>query len=320
MAFVMHLSYDPGFARVNPGDRQSLLPRNLRKTWYRGTRNTLLLHKQRGNTMTLIHALRNECVQAGASCASREDVIAMIAKLAKKSPVLANVKEAELLKGLADREELSTTGFGNGIAIPHCRLDGVEDFVVGILSVPGGVDFKAMDGKPVRLFVFIIAPSSGSNVHIKVLSAISQVLNVPEQVEEMLRAPTAEVLTENFLRHVRDEADPRQHDNKNLFRVQIQDEDLFHDVLKIFSSFTASTVMVSEAEPAANYIQKMPLFAGFWSDKKEEFCKVILATVDKKDTNETIRRIEQQVGSLDQRTDILLTVQELFYCAGSLDI
>ena len=64
----------------------------------------------------------------------------------------------------------------------------------------------------------------------------------------------------------------------------------------------------------------MPLFAGLWSDKDVEFCKAILATVDKKDTNETIRRIEQKVGSLDDQNDMLLTVQELFYCAGSLNI
>lgn len=270
--------------------------------------------------MNLIEVLRTECVVAHARCGSRDELLGIIAGAAKKSSILENLDESAILQGLKDREELSTTGFGNGIAIPHCRLDGVEDFVVGIVSAPEGIEFDAMDDEPVKLFVFIVAPSSKSNVHIKVLSAISQVLNVPEHVDEMLRAPNAEVLTENFLRHVRDEADPKQHDSKNLFRVQIQDEDLFHDVVKIFAGFNSTTVMVSEAEPAANYIQKMPLFAGFWSDKHAEFCKVILATVDKKDTNETIRRIEQEVGSLDDRNDILLTVQELFYCAGSLNV
>ncbi len=270
--------------------------------------------------MNLIHVLRQECIQAQAECASKADVLAVLAKLARQSSTLGDIDEARILKGLTDREELSTTGFGNGIAIPHCRLDDVKDFVVGILAVPNGVDFSAMDEQPVRLFVFIVAPASGSNEHIKILSAISQVLNVPAHVAEMVQAPSAEVLAESFLRNVRDEADAKQHDNKNLFRVQIQDEDLFHGVLKIFSSFNSSTVMVSEAEPASNYIQKMPLFAGFWSDKRAEFCKVILATVDKQDTNETIRRIEQEVGSLDERDDILLTVQELFYCAGSLNV
>jgi len=270
--------------------------------------------------MNLIQVLRKECVQADAGYASQTDVLAAIAKLAKQSPVLANMDESAILKGLTDREELSTTGFGNGIAIPHCRLDGVEDFVAGILAVPGGAEFAAMDDQPVNLFVFIIAPSSSSNVHIKILSAISQVLNVPQHVTEMVAAPTAEVLFENFLRHVRDEADPKQHDNKNLFRVQIQNEDLFHDILKIFAGFNSTSIMVYEAEPASNYIQKMPLFAGFWSDNRADFCKVILATVDKQDTNETIRRIEQHTGSLDDRDDILLTIQELFYCSGGLNI
>jgi mannitol/fructose-specific phosphotransferase system IIA component (Ntr-type) len=270
--------------------------------------------------MNLIHVLRRECIEAGAAPADKPAALAALAALAKRSPVLDQVDEGHILRGLSDREALSTTGFGGGIAIPHCRLDEVSDFVVGILSVPEGVGFDAMDGNPVRLLVFIVAPASGSNEHIRILSAISQVLNVPDHVAEMVRAPDTEVLTESFLRHVRDEADSLEHDNKNLFRVQIQDEDLFHVVLNIFAGFNSSTVMVSEAEPAANYIQKMPLFAGFWSDKHAEFCKVILATVDKRDTNETIRRIEQEVGSLDERDDILLTVQELFYCSGRLNI
>jgi PTS system nitrogen regulatory IIA component len=270
--------------------------------------------------MKLLNVLRDECVRANAECTTRDEVLAAIAKQAKQSPILANLNEADLLKALIAREELSSTGFGNGIAIPHCRLDEVDDFVVGILSVPGGVDFAAMDGQPAKLFVFIVAPASSSTDHIKILSAISQVLNVPAHVAEMLAAPSADVLIESFTRHVRDEADPKQHDTKNLFRIQIQDEELFHEVLKIFEGFQASTVMVTEAEPAANYLQKMPLFAGFWSDKSEDFCKVILATVDKADTNETIRRIEQSTGVLDDRTDILLTVQELFYCAGSLNV
>lgn len=270
--------------------------------------------------MKLINVLREECIQARGEFASRDEVLGAIAKLAKQSPLLANLSETDLLRALIKREELSTTGFGDGIAIPHCRVADAEEFVVGILSVPGGVDFSAMDDQPVKLFVFIVAPASGSNEHIKILSAISQVLMVQENVVEMLAAPTADVLSENFLRHVRDEADPKQHDTKNLFRIQIQEEDLFHDVLKVFEGFQSSVVMVGEAEPASNYLQKMPLFAGFWNDKASEFCKVILATVDKQDTNETIRRIEQQTGPLDARTDILLTVQELFYCAGSLDV
>ncbi len=270
--------------------------------------------------MNLKEVLRPECTAAGAACRTREELFKTAAALAQKTPILNRLSEAEIVRGFHEREALGTTGFGGGIAIPHCRLDGAEDFAVGIISTAEGIDFDAVDGKPVRLFVFIIGPASQSSLHIRVLSAVSQILNVPEHVEEMLRAPTAEALAENFLRRVRDEADPKQHGSKNLFRIQVQDERLFHDIVKIFAGFSSATLMITEAEPVAKYIYKMPLFAGFWGDKHAEFCKVILAAVDKKDTNETIRRIEQKAGPLDQRTDMLLTVQELFYCAGSLDI
>lgn len=270
--------------------------------------------------MNLTELLRRECLLTGAECSSAEEALAALATLAKQSPLLADVDESAVLQGLIEREQLSTTGFGGGIAIPHCRLDGVKDFVVGIMTVPGGVDYHAIDGEPAKLFVFIIAPAGSTSLHIKMLSAVSQVLNVPDHVAEMVRAPTSEALAQSFLRHVSDEVDPRKHDSKNLFRVQIQNEELFPDVLKILTGCSSSSVMVTKAEPAANYIRKIPLFAGFWSDKPSEFCKVLHATVDRRDTNETIRRIEQRVGSLDDREDILLTVQELLYCAGSLNI
>lgn len=270
--------------------------------------------------MNLLNVLRNECVRANAQASSRDDVLATVAKLAKQSSLLSAVDEKAVLQALTEREELSTTGFGNGIAIPHCRVEGVDEFVVGILTVPGGVDFDAMDGQPVKLFVFIVGPADSTNEHIKILSGISQVLNVPQNIEEMLAASDSSVLAESFLRHVRDETDSGRHDSKNLFRIQILDEDLFHDVLQIIEGFPGSIVMVSEAEPASNYLQKIPMFAGFWNDKNAEFCKVILATVEKTDTNETIRRIEQHTGLIDDRNDMLLTVQELFYCSGSLNI
>ncbi len=134
--------------------------------------------------MKLMNVLREECVQAGAQCASKDDVLAAIAKLAKQSSILSGLNEADLLTALTDREQLSTTGFGNGIAIPHCRLEDVTEFVVGILSVPNGVDFAAMDNQPVKLFVFIVAPANSSNEHIKILSAISQVLNISASVSD----------------------------------------------------------------------------------------------------------------------------------------
>jgi len=60
---------------------------------------------------------------------------------------LTKYKPEELFNKLAEREELLSTGIGNGIALPHCTLDDLDDFVIGILVVPSGVSFKAIDKK-----------------------------------------------------------------------------------------------------------------------------------------------------------------------------
>jgi PTS system nitrogen regulatory IIA component len=61
---------------------------------------------------------------------------------------------------LQQRERIGTTGFGGGIAIPHCSLDDIEEFVVGLLIVSDGVDFESLDGKKTTTFFFIIGPKS----------------------------------------------------------------------------------------------------------------------------------------------------------------
>jgi len=116
--------------------------------------------------MKLINVLRKECVVVGARFGDKSEALRRVAQVAKNSPVLKDVSEAEILAGLQDRESLGSTGFGNGIAIPHCRLCSVHDFVVGMITIPAGVDFKALDDREVKLMLFIIGPEKESNDHI----------------------------------------------------------------------------------------------------------------------------------------------------------
>ena len=270
--------------------------------------------------MNLLDVLKEECVKPGIVPENKVAFLDTIATLAKQCSILDNIEHQTIKDALIEREELGSTGFGNGVAIPHCRLPEVKDFVVGLVTIPEGVEFDAMDGNPVKFAVFIIGPECGSNQHIKILSTISQTLNIPGTFEEVMAATCPETLVESFLRNSRDDESSKEKNNKNLFRLVIRNEDLFHEVLKVINGFASSSVVVAEAEPASNYLSKMPLFAGFWTDTKVEFCKVIHATVEKKYTNETIRRIEQQIGSIDTRDDILLMVHELFYCSGELNL
>jgi len=268
--------------------------------------------------MKLIDVLRKECIVAGAKFADKTDALRQIVQAAKKSPILKNVSEDEILAGLQERESLGSTGFGKGIAIPHCRLKSATDFVVGIITAPSGVDFEALDEEKVNLFIFIVAPEAESNKHLKLLSAISQTLLIPGAVKEILAESTSEAVCESFLRHTHAEIDTKKQTTKVVFNVFVQNENLFRDILEKLVGIETSSLVVSNTENARAYLAKVPLFADFWRDKSSRFSKVITVVVDKGLSNETIRCIETVTGNLNNCTGVMVITHDISYAAGSL--
>ena len=266
----------------------------------------------------LLESLRAECIEVGVSLADKSATLAHIAELAGACPQGRNVPPERILRGLREREALGSTGFGGGIAIPHCRLEGLGEFVVGLLSVPGGVDFEALDGAPVRLIVFILAPAAETDRHIRLLSAVSQALSSPEAVEEMVAAPTPQALRESFLRHARFELEPDERAARDLLHVFVCDDDLFQEILKTLAGLAGQSSVVLDAKNAGVYLSKIPLFADLWRDRPGGTCRLILAVLDKRITNETIRRIQRVTGPLRQRTDVLVIVQEVLHWFGAV--
>jgi PTS system nitrogen regulatory IIA component len=270
--------------------------------------------------MKLVDVLRKECVVVGAKLNDKAATLREIARVAKLSPIIKDVNEEEILRGLQERESLGSTGFGKGIAIPHCRLSSVSDFVVGLITIPAAVDFEALDGEDVKLLIFIIAPEKESNEHIRLLSAISQILLTPGATEEILAGQTSEAIIESFLRHSRGGVEAAEPGGKNLFHVFIQDKETFRDILSVLAGVASNSLVVLDVENAGAYLSKVPLFAGMWRDNSRRFSRVIIAVLEKGLTNETVRRIESITGNLSERTDIMVTVQPIFFSAGSLNM
>ncbi len=271
------------------------------------------------NTMNLQELLHTECIITGASFAGKEEVLQAVAGAAVNCPACQNVSKEDVVKGLKAREEMGSTGFGNGVAIPHCRLGNVTDFIVGVITVPGGVPFDSLDEKDVRLVVFIIGPDRESNEHIRILSLVSRILRIPGMVDETVKQTEPAAVMESFLRYSRDEVAKGERRARQICHVFIQDQDMFDDILQVFSAFETANVAVIEAKNTREYLTSMPLFAGFWSDDYLGINRIIIALIDKSLVNETLRSIESITGRLDDRTDILVTVQDVFYAAGSLE-
>lgn len=101
--------------------------------------------------------------------------------------------EGMLFKMLKRRENLGSTGIGRGIAIPHCRSLVVSRLRVAFGRKTAGIDFKAMDEKPVHFFFLIVAPPlEVSNQYLPVLGKIAQFGKEADVPERLLQVQTAE--------------------------------------------------------------------------------------------------------------------------------
>jgi nitrogen PTS system EIIA component len=99
---------------------------------------------------------------------------------------------ARLVQVLLDREKLGSTGVGDGVAIPHGKLPGLPVLVATFGRSRDGVEFRAADGKPARLFFALFAPENSAGAHLKALSRVSRIFRIPAFREAILAAPSAE--------------------------------------------------------------------------------------------------------------------------------
>ncbi|WP_459935607.1 PTS sugar transporter subunit IIA [Desulfonatronum parangueonense] len=108
-----------------------------------------------------------------------------------KTEVLAELVSALALKWpgfdaetafrvLRDRESLGSTGIGDGIAIPHGKLEGLEQIVLVIGRSSSGVDFDALDYKPCHIFFMVLAPEHVAGMHLRILASITRLLKNEE--------------------------------------------------------------------------------------------------------------------------------------------
>jgi len=91
-------------------------------------------------------------------------------------------------KAVLEREQVMSTGMGDGIAIPHAKTDGVEKLIAAFGLTKEPVDFKSIDNKPVRIIFLLVGPTDLTSPHLKVLSRISRLTHRKEFREKLAAA------------------------------------------------------------------------------------------------------------------------------------
>ena len=117
---------------------------------------------------------------------AKHHVLSALIALTTDHPAIGD--RAGFAHAIHDREEVTSTGIGCGVAVPHARLASVGDFVLSIGLVPQGVDFASQDGEKVKILVMMAAPEQERQTYLKVLAGIAGRLKRSETVQAMLAA------------------------------------------------------------------------------------------------------------------------------------
>lgn len=119
---------------------------------------------------------------------------AILALLAEVLASAYGLDAGQVLDGLEERERLGSTGFGEGVALPHARLDGLTRPVAALLRLSEPVDFAAADGMPVNLVVGLLSPANAGATHLHALAALSRVLRDDAIHQALVEATDSDTL------------------------------------------------------------------------------------------------------------------------------
>ena len=101
-------------------------------------------------------------------------------------------RREEIIAGLVEREELTSTGLGYGLALPHIKTNAVNEIQIVVGRSVSGIDFASLDGKLTHLFFLVLAPPEMTAEYLKVISIISALMKDADQRQRLLRATSAE--------------------------------------------------------------------------------------------------------------------------------
>lgn len=140
--------------------------------------------------MRITDLLKKQGIALNAKVSSKDEAIDKLVDLMDASGNLNDKKEYK--NKVLERESLSTTGIGDGIAIPHAKTKAVKNPGLSSMVVPDGVDYDSLDGAPAKLFFMIAAPESANNLHLEVLARLSTILMDESFRESLINAKSKE--------------------------------------------------------------------------------------------------------------------------------
>lgn len=230
--------------------------------------------------MRIVDLLKKDCIELGVKLNSKSEAIDKLVDLHNKA---GNLVDAKVYKeGILAREAGGTTAIGDGIAIPHAKSEAVKEPALAVVTVPDGVDYEAMDGKPSNLIFMIAAPNDG-DVHLEVLARLMTMLMDADFKNKLLNAPNKNAFLKAIdeFEKVKYPEEPAKKEQKDGYRIL---------AVTACPTGIAHTYMAAEALEKAGKEMGIPLKAetngsggakNILTKKEIEECDGIIVAADK---------------------------------------
>ncbi|NNJ24258.1 PTS sugar transporter subunit IIA [Alienimonas chondri] len=146
--------------------------------------------------MNLLDFVCTDAIVPDLKPAGKEDAIAQLVASLKDAGKLPGDEEPAIVAAVLKREELGSTGIGNGVAVPHTKHPAVDRLTATVGLVHEGIDFASLDGEPVYIMILLVSPPENTRDHLRALETVSRHLKNDTFCNFLKQAKTADEVVE----------------------------------------------------------------------------------------------------------------------------
>lgn len=255
---------------------------------------------------------------------NRDDALEKISELMAMNPSAGGVPARTIFEGLSEREKLGSTGVGDGVAIPHCRIDSMKGFAVTLAVSRKGLNWNSSDGRSVHIICGIAGPGESTEDHLRILAGAARVLGAGKARHEILKADTPFSMREAFLYHlvpVTARLEEGRRDKRKLVILVLQEESTYNQIMELFLEGGIEGAVTLQASMMGTVLSNVPIFAGFMDvlGRSRPEPRVVLTLLPEDRVDETVSEIEEITGNLDTHSGACILVSDPLIIRGSLE-
>ena len=146
------------------------------------------------NNMKISDFLNADLLELDLSASDTENCIKKLVDILERNSLIKSPEE--VYRKLIEREKVMSTGIGMEVAIPHARCPSLSRTIVTMAISNRGIEFKAIDGKPVKVIFLIVGPPEAASLHVKLLAQIARMIKSKDFAETILQAKTGAEIVE----------------------------------------------------------------------------------------------------------------------------